>query len=84
MIVLISSHRFERMTEEMRPQDPTMDGSTMKFETLEHGGKYPDTMPQVIKVTDESGNWCIYHPTEEHGEVVRSLGYDFSPESGGK
>jgi hypothetical protein len=48
-----------------RPQDPSFDGRGLKFETLEHGGDYPDTMPQEIRVTDEAGNSCIYvvvHP----------------------
>lgn len=85
MGILVRSHRFERMTEDMRPQDPTMDGSTLKFETLEHGGEFPDTMPQAIKVTDADGNWCIYHPTTDiNGKVVRSHGYDFNPETGGR
>ena len=37
-----------------------MDGSDMRFggycvETKEHAGEYPDTMPQVIEVTDAEG-----------------------------
>ena len=45
------------MPPEKRPQDPGMDGSDMRFEgyrieTREHAGEYPDTMPQVIEVTD--------------------------------
>jgi hypothetical protein len=84
MEILVSSHRFERMTADMRPQDDALDGSGLKFETLEHGGEFPDAMPQAIKVTDAEGNWCIYHPTTENGKVVRSHGYDFNPETGGK
>ncbi len=68
------------MTEEMRPQDETMDGSTLKFETSEHGGEFPDLMPQAIKVVDQRGNWCVYVPTTDHGSVVRSHGYGFSQE----
>jgi hypothetical protein len=48
-----------------RPQDPHFDGRGLKFETLDHGGDYPDMMPQEIRVTDEAGNSCIYvavHP----------------------
>ena len=26
------------------------------FETLEHGGDYPDTMPQALQVTDAEGS----------------------------
>lgn len=48
------------MPPENRPQDPGMDGSDMRFEgyhvqTREHAGEYPDTMPQVIEVTDAEG-----------------------------
>lgn len=83
--ILVQSHRFKRMTPEMRPQDATLDGSTLKFETLEHGGEYPDEMPQAIKVTDAEGRWCIYHPTTGmDGKVVQSHGYDFNHETGGK
>jgi hypothetical protein len=42
------SHTFETMTPDMGPQDPTLDGSTLTFTTLEHGGEYPDTIPQAI------------------------------------
>jgi hypothetical protein len=31
-----------------RPQDPHMDGTGLRFETMEHGGEYPDTMPQAL------------------------------------
>ena len=72
------SHTFETMTEGMRPQDPTMDGSTLKFEPSEHGGEFPDMMPQAIKVTDANGRWCVYHPTMEDGKVVKSHGFNLS------
>jgi hypothetical protein len=26
-----------------------MDGTGLRFETMEHGGEYPNTMPQAIK-----------------------------------
>ncbi len=29
-----------------------MDGTGLRFETIEHGGEYPDTMPQAIKLVD--------------------------------
>jgi hypothetical protein len=31
----------------------------LRFETMEHGGKYPDTMPQAIKLVDAEGRSCI-------------------------
>jgi hypothetical protein len=36
-----------------------MNGTGLRFETMEHGGEYPDTMPQAIKVTDAEGHSCI-------------------------
>ena len=43
------------MTPERRPQDPHLDGTDLRFETLDHGGEYPDTMPQAIKLIDAEG-----------------------------
>jgi len=49
-------HRFAQMTPDKRPQDPHMDGTSLRFETLDHGGEYPDTMPQEDgKVVDSLG-----------------------------
>jgi len=42
------------------------------FETLEHGGEYPDTMPQAIRVADAEGRSCIYVPITADGKVVDS------------
>ena len=53
------THEFKEMTPEKRPQDPDGDGTGVVFETLEHGGEYPDTMPQAIRVTDAEGRSCI-------------------------
>jgi hypothetical protein len=46
------THRFVEMTSDKHPQDPHMDGTGLRFETMEHGGEYPDTMPQAIKLTE--------------------------------
>ena len=79
----VVAHRYKKMTPEMRPQDPTLDGSTMTFETLEHGGDEIDEMPQAIKVTDEEGRWCIYVPISgPDGQPVQSHGYDVNCETG--
>ena len=43
---------FEPLPPEERPQDPHMDGTGLRFETMDHGGEYPDTMPQAIKLID--------------------------------
>src|SRR4030081_2448952 len=68
------THEFEEMTPEKRPQDPGRDGRGLTFETLEHGGEYPDTMPQAIKLTDAKGRSCTYIPTEELMPQQRILG----------
>jgi hypothetical protein len=74
------THRFAQLTPEKRPQDPDMDGIGLRFQTLEHGGEYPDTMPQAIELTDAEGRSCIYVPITQNGKVVDSKGYAFDPE----
>ena len=65
------THKFAKMAPDKRPQDPSMDGTGISFETLEHGGEYPDTMPQAIKLTDAEGRSCIYVPITQEGKVVK-------------
>ncbi|GGI30824.1 hypothetical protein [Bradyrhizobium guangdongense] len=65
------------MPPDKRPQDPGMDGSDMCFEgyrivTREHAGEHPDTMPQVIEVTDAEGRRAAYVPLSRDGKVVDS------------
>jgi hypothetical protein len=74
------THRFAEMTPDKRPQDPHMDGTGLRFETMEHGGEYPDTMLQAIKLTDAQGRSCIYVPITQDGKVVDSLGYVLNAE----
>ncbi len=62
--------RFKELTETMRLQDPHGDGAGLRFETGEHGGDYPDTMPQVITVTDAQGRWAVYVPLRVGGKIV--------------
>ena len=57
-----------------------MDGTGLRFETMEHGGEYPDTMPQAIKLIDAEGRSAIYVPIAQDGKVVESQGYVFDPE----
>jgi hypothetical protein len=52
-----------------------MNGAGLRFETMEHGGGYPDTMPQAIKLTDAEGRSGIYVPITRDGKVVDSQGY---------
>jgi hypothetical protein len=61
------THKFAEMTPEKRPQDPSMDGTGLTFETMGHGGEYPDTMPQAIKPVDAEGRSCIYVPISQDG-----------------
>jgi hypothetical protein len=69
------THRFAEMMPEKRPQDPHMDGTGLRFETMDHGGEYPDTMPQAIKLTDAVGRSCVYVPITQDGRVVDSQGH---------
>jgi hypothetical protein len=74
------THKFAVMTPEKRPQDPTMDGTGLTFETMERGGEYPDTMPQAIKLIDSEGRSCVYVPITQNGKVVDSQGFSLDPE----
>ena len=47
---------------------------------MDHGGEYPDAMPQAIKLIDAEGRSCIYVPITQDGKVVDSQGYAFDPE----
>jgi hypothetical protein len=47
-----------------------MNGTGLRFETLEHGGEHPDTMPQAVRVTDALGRSCLYLPATQDGKVV--------------
>jgi hypothetical protein len=66
---------FAAMTPDKRPQDPHLDGTGLRFETMEHGGEYPDAMPQAIKLIDAEGRSCIYVPITQNGKVVDSQGF---------
>jgi hypothetical protein len=61
---------YEELSPERRPQDPDFDGAGWQFELMEHGGDYPDTMPQAIRATDAAGRSCIYVPVTVEGHVV--------------
>ena len=73
------THRFAEMTPDKRPQDPHMDGAGLRFETLDHGGEYPDHA-QAIKLTDAQVRSAIYVPITQDGKVVESLGLMFDPD----
>ena len=63
-------HKYRPMPPEKRPQDPHLDGRGLKFETLEHGGAEPDTMPNAIRVTDPQGRTADYVLLSVDGKVV--------------
>lgn len=70
-------HEFDIMDEDMRPQDERLDGSTLTFDTREHGGEFSDQMPQAIYVTDRQGRWCTYIPVTVGGRIVRSYSLSY-------
>ena len=65
---------FPLLSRDRRPQDPNLDGTGLRFETMDHGGEYPDAMPQAIRLTDTDGRSCIYVPIMQHDRVVDSAG----------
>jgi hypothetical protein len=42
--------------------------------------RYPDTMPQAIKLIDAEGRSCIYVPIMQNGKVVDSQGFMLDPD----
>jgi len=48
----ITAQKSEELTGAMRPQGPHATAPRLRFETGEHGGDYPDAMPQAVTVTD--------------------------------
>jgi hypothetical protein len=67
---MTATQKFRELTEPMRPQDPHGDGTKLRFETGEHGGDYPDNMPQAITVTDAQGRWAVCVPLRVGGNIV--------------
>jgi hypothetical protein len=72
-------HRFAELPPEKRPQDPHMDGTGLRFETMEHGGEYPDTMPQAIKLLYAEGRSCIYVPITQAAKWSTAKGIRLTP-----
>jgi hypothetical protein len=65
-----------------RPRDETMDGNGLIFETLAHGGEYPDRMPEQVRVADAKGRSCVYAPVKVDGRVVDTKGFEVVPATG--
>ena len=74
------THKFTELTARKSGHRTRMDGTGLRFETMEHGGEYPDTMPQAIKLIDAEGRSCIYVPITQDGRAVDSRGYMLSLE----
>ena len=69
------THKFTELTPDKRPQYPYMNRAGLRFETMEHGGEYPDRKPQAINLIDAEGRSAIYVPITQDGKVVDSQGY---------
>ena len=63
---------FPLLSRDRRPQDPNFNGTGLRFETMDHGGEYPDAMPQAIRLIDAEGRSCIYVPITQGDRVVDS------------
>ena len=46
----------------------------------EHGGEYPDNMPQAIIAIDPQGRSCVYVPVRENGRVVDGVAFELADE----
>jgi hypothetical protein len=57
--------RWKELPPNKRPQDPSRDGTGLRFETLEHGGARPDMFPLVVRITDQQGRTAQYEPFSE-------------------
>ena len=57
-----------------RQQDPRGDGTGWTFRMKEHGGDYPDNMPQAIVATDAEGRSCTYVPVRVRATRARGGG----------
>jgi hypothetical protein len=73
-----SAQTFRELTDTIPPQDPHGDGTGLRFETGEHGGDYPDNMPQAITMTDAQGRWAVYVPLR----IERETSYTTSRRDG--
>ena len=65
----MNTQTFRELTYIMRPQDLT--GTAPDCDPRpEHGGDYPDNMPQSITVTDAQGRWAVYVLLRVGGKIV--------------
>jgi hypothetical protein len=73
------AHNYEEMTKEKRPQDDDLSGDGLTYVTSEHGGEYPDNMPQCVTVYDSKGRSCKYTPITVNGKVVEYISHLADP-----
>ena len=67
-------HRYEEMTRDKRPQDQNMDGTGLRFETLEHH-RY-DCCPEAIVVTDAENRSCVYQCERDFDDMADNRPHD--------
>jgi hypothetical protein len=67
------THRFAQLTPAKRPQNPNIDRTGLRFETMEHGDEY--SAPRPSGWLDAEDRSCIYAPITQFGKVVDSQGY---------
>lgn len=78
-------HNYDPARPEELPQDPDMDGSSLTYIPLEHGGPPVEGggfFPHAIRVTDEEGRSHVYQCTTVGGGPVHCRGYVFSSRVG--
>jgi hypothetical protein len=74
--------KFPLLPPDRRPQDPNLDGAGLRFEALDLGVEYPDTMPQAIRLTEALGRSCLHLPTTQNGKVVDTDAKMFEDDEG--
>jgi len=59
---------------------PAYERDCPRFETLDQGCEYPDTMPKAVTLIDAEGRSCIYVPITQNGKMVDNQGFILDPE----
>jgi hypothetical protein len=68
----MNTQTFRKLTVYHASPGPSWRWHRAAVETGEHGGDYPDSMPQAITVTDAQGRWAVYVPLRVGGKIVVS------------
>lgn len=56
---------MRKLNPDLRAQDDALNGDGWRYYNCEHGGEYPDTMPQAIIAVDASGIEAVYVYSEK-------------------